>query len=416
MKQEFSTPQEEYEFHYSELEKLIHEGHKATYIGRTIGITRSKARRWITKYWDNIDDDVLQKDNIKLAKSQQKQRDNLRIAKKQARESFRIENAIESYSKALFEVFSDNKLTPLTKFHKSKNNTNDSVAILHLSDVHFNEMVDMPSNKYDFRIAGIRLKLLVEKAKKIWKASGVKKVVVAMTGDMLNSDRRLDEMLSMSTNRGNATFLAVDLLQQLILDVNEDYNVSVAYVTGNEGRVKQELGWADIVATDSYDSTIFHVLKKIFEGSKGVKFINGAPCELVIECAGQNVLMLHGHGTIKGNIGKAVQQLMGRFSQIGIKLDYTIFGHIHEALISDNYARSSSLVGNNAFSEKALNLYGRASQNTYVFHQDGTREGIKIDLQVTEGEGYDIDDRLQEFNSQSYDKLHAGETVFRVVI
>ena len=38
-----------------------------------------------------------------------------------------------------------------------------------------------------------------------------------MQGDLLNSDRRLDELLQMATNRTKATFLEVDIFQQIIL-------------------------------------------------------------------------------------------------------------------------------------------------------------------------------------------------------
>ena len=75
---------------------------------------------------------------------------------------------------------------------------------------------------------------------------------IAITGDLINSDRRLDEMLNMSVNRSQAVFLAVDLLQQVIHDIGEDYAVSVACVTGNESRLKQEWGWTDFMASDKF--------------------------------------------------------------------------------------------------------------------------------------------------------------------
>jgi len=94
-----------------------------------------------------------------------------------------------------------------------------------------------------------------------------------------------------------------------------------------------------------------------------------------------------------------------------------IWGHIHNANIGDKYARSSSLVGSNDFAEKALNYTGRASQNFYVLHDTGGFDGLKIDLQHTDGmKGYNIQKRMEAYNTKSADKVHAAETIFKVVI
>lgn len=183
----------------------------------------------------------------------------------------------------------------------------------------------------------------------------------------MNSDRRLDELLNMATNRSKATFLAVDILQQMILDLNKDFNVTVACVSGNEGRVGKDIGWSDVLATDNYDWTIFNVLRYLFKNSN-IQFIDGDPLELVINVAGQNLLLMHGNGSIKrSQVESSVNQIMGRYALRGTKIDYVIFGHIHSARVSDNFGRSASMVGANDYSEKALNLNGRASQNCYIF-------------------------------------------------
>ena len=122
-------------------------------------------------------------------------------------------------------------------------------------------------NLMDFEIASKRCKHFVKKATKYFKAFGVTNILVAMTGDLLNSDRRLDELLNMATNRAKATFLAVDILQQVIMDLNSNFNVSVAMVTGNESRVKKDWGWSKTLASDNYDFTIFKTLSTVI-GSK----------------------------------------------------------------------------------------------------------------------------------------------------
>ena len=239
--------------------------------------------------------------------------------------------------------------------------------------------------------------------------------MVALTGDLMNSDRRLDELLNQASNRAKATFLAVDIMQQVILDLNKRFNVSVANVVGNEGRANKELGWSNSVATDNYDYTIFTCLRYLFKESK-VHFIDGDPSEIVINVAGQNLLMLHGHGAVGAGVEKSINQICGRYSMKGVRIDYVIFGHVHSARVGDVFGRSSSMVGANDYSEKALNLGGRASQNAYVFYDNGNRDGIKIDLQNVDCKGYNIDKTLEAYNAKSAKKSKKTETIFKVVV
>ena len=359
-----------------------------------------------------IEDLELLKENVKYRKQKQKAQDVTRIERKGFREHARIENAVEEYSKELKKLFEKNRLHKLTKSHKISKR---AVGVIQFSDVHFNELVELQNNKYDFKVASQRCQYFVEKASAYFKINGVSQVVVALTGDLMNSDRRLDELLNQASNRAKATFLAVDIMQQVILDLNKRFNVSVANVVGNEGRANKELGWSNSVATDNYDYTIFNCLKYLFKESK-VHFIDGDPSEIVINVAGQNLLMLHGHGAISAGVEKSINQICGRYSMKGIRIDYVIFGHVHSARIGDCFGRSSSMVGANDYSEKALNLGGRASQNAYVFYDNGNRDGIKIDLQNVGCKGYNIDKTLEAYNAKSAKKSKKTETIFKVVV
>ncbi len=359
-----------------------------------------------------IEDFDLLKENVKLAKQKQSAQDLNRIERKSFREHARVENAVSKYTKELSKIFDNYKLSTLTKKHKVKSK---SVGVIQFSDVHFNELVNLEHNKYDFSVASARCKLFVDKATKYFKAMGITNVLMVQSGDLLNSDRRLDELLQMATNRAKATFLAVDILQQVIIDLNSNFNVSVCMVTGNESRVKKDWGWSTLIASDNYDYTIFQTLRYIFKDSD-INFIDGDPTEMVVEVAGQNLLVLHGNGAVKRTgIESSISQMVGRYRNRGTKIDYVIFGHVHSARVGDNYSRSSSMVGANDYSEKALNLSGRASQNCYIFYENGNRDGIKIDLQ-NYGKGYDIDDSLAAYNAKSSNKLNEGTTIFKVVV
>ena len=360
--------------------------------------------------WD-ADHDII-RENVRLSKQKQKAQDKNRITNKAFREHARIENAVEEYSKELITLFDKYRLNTTTRKFKSNK---EAVGVIQFSDVHFNELVELENNRYDFRVASARTRYFVNKAKTYFKTAGVSNVVMALTGDLMNSDRRLDELLNQATNRAKATFLGVDILQQAIIDLDDDFNVTVASVVGNEGRANKEMGWSDVVATDNYDYTIFQCLRYLFR-KNSIKFVHGDPSELVLNVAGQNLLMLHGHGSLRGKLDTSVNQIAGRYSLKGIKIDYVIFGHVHSARVGDNFGRSSSMVGANDYSEKALNLNGRASQNCYIFYKNGNRDGIKVDLQHTNCEGYDINESLEAYNAKSTEKRKKKKTIFEVVV
>ncbi len=111
------------------------------------------------------------------------------------------------------------------------------MLVVQLSDLHFNERVELPSNRYDFTVVAARLAKLAGRIKQLGRSYGAAKVVIACLGDFLNSDRRLDELLSNATNRSKATLLAVDILRAFLLDLRSEFELEVYGITGNESRV-----------------------------------------------------------------------------------------------------------------------------------------------------------------------------------
>ena len=381
----------------------------------------SKIQRWICNDCDYsfsdplfLDKDVII-ENVRLAKQKQAAQDRNRISNKSFREHARLDNALKEYNKKLIKVLEKHTI-PKLKHVKTK--SSKAVGVIQISDTHFNEEVNLPNNKYNFEVAAKRLRTYIRKAKIYLKALGVKEVLIAFTGDLMNSDRRLDEMFAQSTNRSNATFISVQLLKQVVEDVRKDYKVSLACITGNESRVKDEIGWDDYIASDNYDFTIYNILRFLYRDTDVDFILSKDATEVVVNLAGMNLLMIHGHGSIKAKHETSITQIKGRYaSGRDVKIDFVISGHIHSARVGDTYGRSASLVGANAYSEKNLNLEGRASQNVYIFYKNKTIDGIKIDLQNYDDKGYDITKELEEYayNSKSDAKLKQGKTILKII-
>jgi len=363
---------------------------------------------------EEYSDPEVRAEAVRQAKLRQRAQDLNRIERKGFREYARVENAVAEYASEISKLL---KGFSFTEKLPPKTRTGKAGGVIHWSDQHLNERVSLPNNVYDWTIAGRRLKKHVDACKRHCKAHGITRVLVAMTGDLLNSDRRLDELLANAGNRAKASVLAVDLYQQALRDLAQDVHVTVAAISGNESRLPQNVGWSPEVASDNYDFTIFEMLRLMLDG-KGMTFLFASdPSEMVVNFGGQHILMMHGHGAMGKDEQKSVQEIAGRYMAKGITIDMVIWGHIHNANIGDRYARSSSLVGSNDFAEKALNLTGRASQNFYILHSNGGFDGVKIDLQNTDGiKGYNITERLESYNTKSADKVHAAEVIMKVVI
>ena len=349
---------------------------------------------------------------IRDRKHLQRKQDELRVTKKHFREQARVENALTALNEALVEQLSKEEFKPITYEHVDKKGP---ILVVQVTDTHFNELVKLPDNAYGFVIGSKRLQKYAHKIKKIAEAYKVSNIVVAFTGDIVNSDRRLDEMMNMATNRTKGAILATQILYQFLQDINRVANLSVVGVSGNESRIKDEYGMSELAMSDNYDFLIYNMLKLLFKNAKGVTFISGDPVEQVINVNGSNVLIAHGTGFKEGQA--FMQQVFGKYAAKGILLDYAIFGHVHFTNITDIYSRSGSLVGNNTYSDRGLNLVTKASQVIHVFEKDGTIDNIKIGLQfVDDYKGYDIEEDHSAYNSQLSDNLVERQTIVQVVI
>lgn len=355
---------------------------------------------------------------VKLAKKNQKIQDINRIERKTFRELTRVENVIIEYVTQLREVIKEHPITiDYNEIPDIKEN-GSSVGIVHLSDLHFNELVDIVGNKYDFKVAAKRLKLFAQKILNGFKSRNITEVYIVFTGDLLNSDRRIDELLSMATNRAMATFLVVKILSQFIRDISTSYNVNILSVTGNESRIREEYTELDSMATDNFDFMIYEILKLYMENNNPrIKFISGNTFEYILSINGTCILVVHGH-----RLGKMtytnLSKVISKWAKKGIIVNYIMCGHLHETNITDTLLRSGSLVGNNAYSDTGLNLHSRASQNYYIIDSYGNIEAMKVDLQNIENfdQMYDVDEELEAYNAKSINKIKETENILTIVI
>lgn len=372
----------------------------------------NQLRSYIKTEIQAIEPDVeMLTETVRLAKKNQELQDLSRIQNKSFRDYARIENSVHAYSESILAElqFHGSRLSDCPR-RNGPLDPSSAVIVVHLSDNHWNELVNLPSNRFDFEIGSKRLQLFAQKIKLQGKAYGAQRIVVFFGGDLMNSDRRLDELLAMSTNRARATLLAVHIYKQFLMDLRADFFVDCFGVTGNESRAKEDLGWVDIVATDSYDFTIYSMLQAIFDATedKGMRFHDFQANEVIFQIHNQTFLGLHGH-QISATDQKKVQAMIGKYAAKGVNVTHILCGHIHSTVVSDYISRNASLVGSNAYSEEALGFVSKAAQNCHVVTSQGL-DGVKCDLQNVDNiEGYEIISKLVEYNAKSASKT--GEDI-----
>jgi predicted phosphodiesterase len=342
----------------------------------------------------------------KLQKSNQRLMDQKRILNKTSREENRIENAYVEYATALRDVIKENPIK-IKVSHTKPTKVSKSVGIVQLTDLHFNELVTIEGNQYDFNIAAKRLKLFASKVKSVFESRNIYDIALVMTGDLMNSDRRTDEVISMAANRASATFVAVKILSFFLSELANSFNIKVISVSGNESRIREEYSHVDHFATDNFDFMIYEIIRLTFESNniKNVEFISGQTQDYILTVNGLNILATHGNYMKK--MGAAdVNKVIKKYSDKGVSINNIICGHLHETLINNTLLRSGSLVGSNAYSETALNLHGIASQNCYMVDSEGNLDTVTFNLQnVDKIKEYPIGDTLNAYHAKSVDKI-----------
>lgn len=355
---------------------------------------------------DAVDLEV-QEQNVRLSYQLQAAKDLNRIKDKSFRSQAREYNAQTAFNDAL--QLAIGRLPGCVVDFPTRQGALDPrkpVFIAQISDTHLNELIDMgDTNRFDFEIASRRLAKYVQFLKLQAKAFGAERVILAFGGDLLNSDRRIDERLSEATDRANACVIAAQIFYLMLMDLRADFFVDVLAVVGNEGRVDEKQSWSKKAAKYNYDLAVLKSVKQLVSVSNpddaGLKFHLGemGVNERTFRVNGFTFLILHGNqGRVAGGAQRNIQAVIGKYAvNKGKRVDKVLCGHIHSANAGDFFARNSSLAGSNDYSD-SLQFLSKASQNLHVVTSNGDCYSMVVDLQNVNGiDGYEITDLLREF-------------------
>lgn len=359
----------------------------------------------------------IQADNVKLADQLQRTRDINRVANKSWRQNTREYNANEALNNAIARAI-DRLPECFVDFpvRTGRYSAEAPVVIAQWSDHHANEVINMGEvNKFDFTIYAKRLEKYVSFLKLQAEAFGAERVVVAMGGDLINSDRLVDEKLTEAANRADALVITAEILFEAIMDLRADFFVDIVGVVGNEGRVGEKQAFAKKAAKYNYDRAVLKVLQGMTDksnpGDRGLRYFTGdqGVNERTFTVHDTTFLLIHGNqGGVAGGAQKNIQSVIGKYAMAkDMRIDKVLAGHIHSSYAGDFFARNASMAGTNDYSD-SLQYASKAAQNLHVVTPNDLFTMV-VDLQdYSNFDGYPIEDMLRSFGVQTADNKHLG--------
>lgn len=256
------------------------------------------------------------------------------------------------------------------------------VGVMQITDAHFGSDFKLGSNIVNSKVIADRLDRFSSEACDFFRAYSCDSAVVALTGDIIGSDRRLEELRQMPKGRAELLDVAFESISDAILNVSERFPVRVVSASGNESRLDQEMGFGDSSYNNSMDGILHKMLRVWGSNVKNVD-VGDFGAEVLFDAAGQTVVAMHNCPTFRRTgAAKSMQQFLGRMAQErGIIVSYLMFGHDHGgACVTPFYGNGGTVVGPDPYGARGLNATCRPSQNVYVFGRDGSRSGMVVDL------------------------------------
>jgi len=365
---------------------------------------------------DDMTKEELKLALIKLRRSRQRLMDQNRILRKMFREQDRVINATEDLLKQILVSVKSREPVSFQPVQSSPDNVK-RVGIVQLTDLHLNEAVLLRDtkgkNEFNFHVASKRLQKFADRIRLLFMPLGIDSIVLAMTGDMFNSNRRKDEILRNLYAISEGFLIGADIVGSFVQDLAQSFNVEVISVFGNESRLDEEIQSVDF--HNNLDYLLHFYLQKLLINQENVAFHEVVTDhELLTNINGANILFWHGHNRI------SIDKQILKYNKMGKIVHYVITGHKHHLYLNDDQAQSGSLVGDNAYNFHRIGTVSRASQIMYIVENASEHPcitPIPVDLQETHGfSGYPVPDNAESYSLRTAVTKGEGQTILRIVI
>lgn len=289
-----------------------------------------------------------------------------------------LEDILEATEMACREIMKDIKIRKNAAPKAKKNTKKKMTKELLLSDIHFGKKTD----KFNLKVLHNRMKELtncvIEEIERDLKTYNVHKLIIAILGDIIESDTMHGPESARGCEFGNSRQIYEaqvgiwKLLARPILDYCEKKGIEVEFdmVTGNHDRTETKRTYND-PGEENVTYIIYNTIKDFIElaGYKNVSF--NIPIEpwAVTNIYGSNVLYEHYDNASNAERRGLEALLVKRANQLGITIDFMRGGHYHNTTTMDNnrIQINGSFPGNDSYA-KILGFNSPAAQllNSYV--------------------------------------------------
>jgi hypothetical protein len=280
----------------------------------------------------------------------------------------------------------------MLKMPQVKGYERGGTLLVQLSDLHFGAVTRRESKPhYCLKTASKRLRLYAQKVIEMALIKDTRKLVIALTGDMVESrmgKMMPDKMVGYEGSQMYAAAVGAHLVGMFINEIRSSKlfdEVRIHGCPGNESRLTKDISFEDSLVSENLDCRLHEHLHNIFHGLPGVELLFKDRA-MMIEIEELRVLLIHGH-TLRGALSQ--KQIGETLAQYGA--DYGMSGHIHYPYSCADWARSGSLVGEDNYAADGLTLRGGNASQTVIHFQGTRKEPTFMDLDDPgEIEGYEI--------------------------
>lgn len=261
-------------------------------------------------------------------------------------------------------------------------------AILHISDVHCGEAVDLYEmdglNSYDLDICRARLTRLFQKAASLltdhWKGDPAEEIVVCLGGDMIDGNLREESRRAGAAPVVTSVKVVSEQIAGGLAFLRKAVGAPVRVYTsgGNHARLTPKPHAVE-GGIDNLDILVSWGVEKMLAGDAGVRFFYTGSGEAPFNVYGWRFLLQHGHegaGGSGGLYGPIYKQVRGMYrthvsyARRGRGFHFVLQGHDHTSSKIPFGFANGSVVGFNPYAMRNLKADpAPASQNLLVVEE-----------------------------------------------
>lgn len=287
-------------------------------------------------------------------------------------------------------------LRPRYDAPKAASKAGSRTVIIHLSDWHCGETVDLAQmeglNSFNLAIFKSRVSRLIHKATELmtthWKGAPPERIILIFGGDMITGE--IHEELAKTNDALSAPAVreCAERLAGLVTELRKIAPIDIYSVPGNHGRLTKKPESKGMVV-NSFDTLITTIVEMVVKlnGTKDVQFFYPQSGDALFSVYHLNFVATHGDRIgSKGGQGfmgpiatilRGIHKVRAYYAAQGKIIHYVLTGHLHTTSETPRGFSNGSLIGASEYSRDLKADPEPSSQNMIVVHSE---QGV-IDFQ-----------------------------------